>query len=107
MVQYAAGLDHVEGPADRAQLQNVGLRIMEIAQSKRARLSLRIAEAGQAEIDREDVGANEPLCGLDRVLTGTAAGDQDFEAVDLAEGAKARERQLAPQIHVDRRGLEQ
>ena len=45
----------VEGAAERAQLHDVGLRIAQIRQAERARLALRIAQAGQAEIDRERV----------------------------------------------------
>ena len=106
MVQHAAGLDQIEGPADGAQLHDVGLRIAQIRQSERARLALRIAQAGQAEIDRERVDADEPLGGLDRVLAGPAAGDQDLHALRLAEVGQVRQRQLAVHIHIEGRGPE-
>ena len=95
VVQHAASLDEVEGPADRAQLHDIGLRITQIRQSERAGLSLRIAEAGQAEIDRERIDADEPLGGLDRMLAGPAAGDQDLHALRLAEIGQVCKRQLA------------
>ena len=79
MVQHAARLDDVEGPADRAELEDVGLRIFEIGHAQFAGLAQRVGKAGQAEIDRQRARTGKARRGLDRVLPGAAARNQDIE----------------------------
>ena len=69
--------------------------------------SLGIAQASQAEIDREHIHTDELLRGFDRVLTGPAAGDQDLNSLHLADVAEARPWKLAMQVHVDGRRSDQ
>ena len=59
MMQHAGRLDDVEGPADGAELEDIGLRIFDIGHAQFAGLAQRIGEAGQAEIDRQHAGAGE------------------------------------------------
>ena len=77
----------VEAAPERAEREDVGLAIFDVGAPERARLALGIGEAGEAQIDREHAGAGEPLRGLDRMLAGAAAGDQDVDS-RLAEGLR-------------------
>src|SRR5262249_596736 len=72
MMQDAAGLDQIEPACKRPDLEDIGLRILDVANAKRAGLAQREAEAGAAEVDGEYPRARKPLRGLDRVLAGAA-----------------------------------
>ena len=77
-MQYADGLDAVEAAADRGQLQDVGLRDLDVAQPRFANLSPGIGEAWHADIDREDARRGKSLRDLEDVASGPAAGDQNL-----------------------------
>src|SRR5829696_973317 len=101
-MQHAARLDQIEAAADRTELKNVGLRIFDIVQSERARLTHRIAEARQAEIHREHLGASETPAAFDSVLAGAAARDQHVQALARAERAYRSVGKLVAQIPAER-----
>ena len=77
----------IEARVERAEIEDVGLRIFDIAQTRLAGLACRIGEAGPAEIDRQHTRAGEALRGLDRMLAGAAAGDQHIEAFGILNAA--------------------
>ena len=75
MVQYSDGLDPIEGAAKRCQIQNVGLRIFDAAQTELAGFPSRVSEAWQTEVNRKHARIGKNLRHKHRVLSGTAAGD--------------------------------
>src|SRR5262249_60495527 len=85
--------------------EDIGLRILDVANAKRAGLAQREAEAGAAEVDGEYPRARKPLRGLDRVLAGAATGDQHVEAATRCGEPDRRGRELAPQVPFNRRRL--
>src|SRR5262249_28109823 len=105
MMQDAAGLDQIEPACKRPDLEDIGLRILDVANAKRAGLAQREAEAGAAEVDGEYPRARKPLRGLDRVLAGAATGDQHVEAATRCGEPDRRGRELAPQVPFNRRRL--
>src|SRR6478609_8174330 len=101
MMQHAPRLDQVEALLERAEPHDVGLRIRDVLESKRARLRHRVGEARAAEIDREHPRTLELLRGQDRVLAGAATRDENVEAAGFAEGAERRVRKSLAQIGID------
>ena len=53
MVEHACRCDVVESPAERTEVEDIGLTILDSHQPEFARLSLRMNEAGAAQIDRK------------------------------------------------------
>src|SRR5262245_60757723 len=76
-----------------------------MAETKRARLANGVSEAGAAQVDGKHARLREPLRGLDRVLPGAAAGDEDIDAALRQGCANRRCWKLAAQIPVDRHRL--
>src|SRR5215510_2949599 len=103
-MKHAADLDHVEASPQRADFEDIGLRIFDIGETERARLADRVTKAGAAEIDREHARARKALRRLDRVLAGAAAGDANVEAAEREGGAERRRWKLTAQVPIDRHG---
>ena len=80
VMQYAAGFDDIEAASDRCKLKDIGLRIFDVFQPEFARFSLGITETAQTQIDGQHARTWELSRGLDRMLSGTTASDEDFRA---------------------------
>ena len=89
VMQHAAGVDHIEAAPDRAELEDVGLRVFDALGECRRRLALGVTKTAQAEIDRQHAGARIFLRGPGGVPAGAAAGDQNIEVGGLPSGVKA------------------
>jgi len=100
VVQDAAGVDCVEPAVERAELQDVGLGVIDLRETQLARLALRIGETRQAEIDRENAHIGEFAGDLDRVPARAAAGDEHV-AIALPEAERGR-REAAAQMGAQR-----
>src|SRR5882757_8646215 len=108
VVQHAASLDHIERApkrvSKRAELEDVGLRIFDVGDRKLAGLAHGIAEAGEAQVDREHACAAIAAGGFDRAMAGAAARDQHVAAVSRGAARGQRWKQRA-QGALDRVGL--
>src|SRR5262245_53262277 len=100
MVQHARGFDDIECASERAELENIGLAVADVAPSERARLALGTGETRAAQIHGQHIGAGEPLCGLDRMLARPAACDQEID-LRLAEISEVRQWQSPAQVLVE------
>ena len=87
------------------RLQNVGLGKLDIAQAGSERLALGVAETREAEIDRKHFRPMEPLCRSDRMLAGSATGNEDIDPCRLSERAEFREWKQAAKILIEGAGL--
>ena len=92
MMQNADRLDVVEGALDGAEVDDVGLRIVQILNAGLAGFPPRIGEAGEADVDGEDARLRIEQGRVDRVLSGATAGDQDI--LDGRAVGRARRRHL-------------
>ena len=70
MVQHAGGIDEVELPPERTEPHDVGLGEFDIGEAQLLRHALGVAEAGEAQIDRD----NPRLRRLQREFDGGEAG---------------------------------
>lgn len=108
MMQHAAAIDHVETAAERAETQNVGVSVFDVAEAGLVRLAPGVGQTCHAEIDCEDARAGRALRKVDQLLTSPAAGNQNVDsaaaaiAAALREIAKAGERKVMAQPGVDR-----
>src|SRR5262245_54523487 len=79
VMQYADGLDAIEGAPNGCQFQNVRLRIFDIVQTKVTSAPSGVSQADPADVDRKypRVGKNpgHPYC----VLSGAATRDQNLQ----------------------------
>jgi hypothetical protein len=80
MVQDPTCLNDIEATVYRLKLENIGLRIFDVFQPELARFSLGIAETAQTQIDGQHARTWELSRGLDRMLSGATASDEDFRA---------------------------
>ena len=78
MVQHSNGPDDVERARNITELENVGLRILNVRQAQLLRLSHGIADAVQAEVYRQHTSTAKSLGDEDCVPTRAAPGDQYF-----------------------------
>ena len=69
--------DAIERLVEPGKLQDVSLRIVDRLDTELARLSLRVGEAGAAQIDRQDFCTRDIEREIQRVLPSAAAGDQN------------------------------
>src|ERR1700722_16201395 len=98
MVQHANRLHQVEAAAKPTQRHDVGLGIFDRCQTELPRLVIGIAQTVRTEIDRQYPGFRKALRGFDGMLTGTAAGDENFELPLFASRVRDRKRKSAMQI---------
>ena len=76
-MQHADAFDHVELSSQAPQREDVGLAMRDL-QAQFLRLAPGIAQAGQAEINRQHVLVAETLRHGDGALASAASGDQDI-----------------------------
>src|SRR5262245_29969370 len=105
VMEHAHRFDYVKGSADRLQMQNVPLRVLDIVQSELTRFSNCIAETGEAEINGEYPRSGKPLCCFDSLLTCAAACEENFDFLPLFETTGRSHRKQATQELADRRGF--
>src|SRR5262249_42997925 len=105
MMQYPGGIDQVERPLDRSELEDVGLGVLDLFRQGRGRLPLGVAKTGEAEIDGQDPRVLVLLRHLDWMAAGAAAGHENLDAAVRAEGAECGRRELSAKVLVqgDRR----
>ena len=84
MMQHSNRFNAVEAAADRSELQDIGLAVIDVSDVGFAGLSQRIGQAGAAQIDGEHARLGKLQSGLDRVLAGAAPGYQDFQGTFVA-----------------------
>src|SRR5215510_7535298 len=102
VMEHAAHFDQIEAAPKCGELQDIGLRIVDMVEMNRARLADGVTEAGTAQIDGEHARLREPPGGLDGVLAGAAARDENIEAALWQSRAYRRCWKLAAQVPVDR-----
>ncbi len=76
VMQHAGRIDEIKRLAHRTKLRDVGVRELDVGDAKLLRHALGVAEAREAQIDRENARLRRLLCQLDGGKTGTAAGNQ-------------------------------
>jgi hypothetical protein len=76
--------------AERCELENVGLRELDVGNAEHERLARGVAEAGAAQVDREQPRALQAPGHFDRMPAGTATGDQDIDLALPAERDRQR-----------------
>src|SRR5439155_2180946 len=86
MMQDADRGDQVECPADRCEPQDIGLRVFDVRYARLDGFALHVGEARQAQIDGEHARPGKLLRGFERLLTGTAPGNQDFDLGAVCRG---------------------
>src|SRR6202034_3525037 len=100
MVQHARRVDEIEHAPDRGRLRDVGLRELDIGQAEILRHALGVAEARDAEIDRENARTARLPGEFGGGKAGPATGDEDIETLlrrALAEdGGLSRRAGLSP-----------
>src|ERR1700758_2776418 len=74
MVQNAYRLDAIEAAAQRAEFEDVGLRIIHIVQSCLAGFSSRVGETWQADVDGKDLCVGKKLRDFQGMPAAAAAG---------------------------------
>src|SRR5450759_3399418 len=57
VMQHALAVDHIEGAANSAELEDVALRVFDAIRERCRRLAFGVTETAQAEIDREHARA--------------------------------------------------
>src|SRR5207302_2721487 len=60
VMQHPNRFDEMEHTPERAELENIGLCIFDVAEAELACLAERVAKAGATEVDREDARVREP-----------------------------------------------
>src|SRR5689334_22137763 len=70
VMQHAAGIDQVEASADRFELENIGLGVLDLVRRCRGRLPFRVAKAADAEIEGKDASSLIFVRDLDRMPAG-------------------------------------
>ena len=89
-MQNADGLDAVEGPPDRAEIENVGLGVFDILQRRFPGLASGIGKARPTDVDRENGRLRPSLSDVKGVLTGTASSDENVGCRRRGRGAAFR-----------------
>jgi len=108
MMQHAAAIDDVETAAERAEPQNVGLPVFDVAEPGLVRLAPGVGQTRHTEVDRENARAGRAPRKIDQLLAGPAAGNQNIDGAAAAvvaflrEIAKPGERKVMAQPPVDR-----
>ena len=103
VMEHPGGRDNVEAAADRAKPEDIGLRVLEIAQPELARLALGIGEAGKAQIDGQYSGPWKLARSLDRLLASPASCDQDVEVAAIVDRGQCRSREQPAQMRSNAR----
>src|SRR5262249_16135642 len=103
VMQYPAGIDQVERPLDRSELQDVSLGVLDLFRQGRGRLSLGVAKTGEAEIDGQEPHVLVLMRHLDWMPAGAAAGHENVDAAGRSEGTKGGPRELVAKVLVDGR----
>src|SRR5262249_24114161 len=104
MVQHADALDKIEGPADGAQSENVGLCVFDVRNASLSRFSLRVGEARSTEIHRQNFRRWKSLRRLYRLLSGAATGDEHVDLAVLSREGGSLETELALEEGTERGG---
>src|SRR5215831_11084995 len=94
VMQHAAGIDQVEASADRFELENIGLGVLDLARRCGRRLPFRVAKAAEAEIDGQDARGLVFMRHLDRMPAGAAPGHEDVDAVGITQRTEGSRRKL-------------
>ena len=76
MMQHPDGRDDVESAGEVPELEDVGLRILNIRNAELPRLAYGIADAAQAEVYCQDTETSEPLGHDNRLTSGAAPRDE-------------------------------
>src|ERR1700680_273584 len=105
MMQHPAGVDDVERARDVTELENVGLCILNVRDAQLLRLALAIADAAQAQVNRQYAGTAESRGHEDRRAARTAPGNKHLRRAVIRHWRKGRERQRAPQFGIEGRWL--
>ena len=100
MVQHAGGIDDVEAALERAEFQNVGLRVVDPCSERGRSVALGIGQTGDAEVDRRDPGRGELLCDTSGLPAGAAAGDEDVGRL-IVQRREGRGGELLAQKSID------
>src|SRR5882757_2576124 len=98
MVEHAAGLDDIELSAERAQLQQVGLGVLNRRHIQFARLPYSVGEAASAQVDGQYPSLGELLRCSDRLLAGAATCHQDFRPAAWRRMVGSHQREGLTQI---------
>src|SRR5262245_63951949 len=99
-MQYPADIDQVERSLDRSNLENVGLGVRDSLRQGRGRLPLRVAKAGEAEIDGQHPRVLVLARHLDWMPASAAAGHENVDAA-FPEGTEGSRRELIAKVVVD------
>ena len=102
VMQHAGAIDDVEAFGQRAQRQDVGLPVFDVADPELACLARRVGEARQAQIDGQHARIRESPRRADRMPSGAAARDEDSRR-RVGYPGEIRLREIAAQKRPDRR----
>jgi hypothetical protein len=81
MMKHAHHLDDVERLPEAFELKNIGMAELDIGNAELAGFARGIAETRPTQVDRQDFGGGMKLRGFDRMPSGAATCDQDFQIV--------------------------
>ena len=78
MVKHPGREHDVERPAERVEIEDIAVKVVDIGDAEFAGLAAGIGEAGAAEVDGRDLRPGQAARDLDRLLARAAAGDEDL-----------------------------
>ncbi len=102
MVQHADRADDVEAAIGGGEPENVGLRIVDVRETQLLCFSLGIAEAAQAQVDREHPNSPKSLGDVQRITARAASRDEHLRCAVVGHRSARRERQDARQLGIER-----
>src|SRR6185437_4015646 len=102
VMEYTGGIDDIKAAANRCEIENISLRIVDVRRERCRCIAFGIAEAAQAQIHGEHMCAQIFLRGCDSELASSAAGNEHVESIGLSQRNERRQWELLAQILIDR-----